>query len=73
MLRDIIDGDEVLEMHTVAGDDCYLLKVRTDSIASLNTLVGRLKEPPLSLSTRTTIVMQTHCEKVGGIDLGEAL
>ena len=73
MLRDIIEGDEVLEMHTVAGDDCYLLKVRTDSIASLNTLVGRLKEPPLSLSTRTTIVMQTHCEKVGGIVLGEAL
>lgn len=73
MLRDIIEGDEVLEMHTVAGDDCYLLKVRTDSIASLNMLVGRLKEPPLSLSTRTTIVMQTHCEKVGGIVLGEAL
>jgi Lrp/AsnC family leucine-responsive transcriptional regulator len=73
MLRDITEGDEVLEMHTVAGDDCYLLKVRTDSIASLNTLVGRLKEPPLSLSTRTTIVMQTHCEKVGGIVLGEAL
>jgi Lrp/AsnC family leucine-responsive transcriptional regulator len=73
MLRDIVDGDEVLEMHTVAGDDCFLIKVRTDSIASLNTLVGRLKEPPLSLSTRTTIVMQTHCEKVGGIVLGEAL
>jgi Lrp/AsnC family leucine-responsive transcriptional regulator len=73
MFRDIVDGDEVLEMHTVAGDDCYLLKVRTDSISSLNTLVARLKEPPLSLSTRTTIVMQTHCEKVGGIVLGEAL
>ena len=27
--------------------------------------------PPLSLATRTTIVMQTHCEKVGGITLGE--
>jgi Lrp/AsnC family leucine-responsive transcriptional regulator len=73
MLRDIVDSDEVLEMHTIAGDDCYLLKVRTSSIASLNTLVGKLKEPPLSLSTRTTIVMQTHCEKVGGIVLGEAL
>ena len=57
----------------MAGDDCYLIKVRTDSIASLNTLVGKLKEPPLSLSTRTTIVMQTHCEKVGGIILGDSL
>jgi Lrp/AsnC family leucine-responsive transcriptional regulator len=70
--RAIMADDEVLEAHTVAGDDCYLIKVRTDSIASLNTLVGKLKEPPLSLTTRTTIVMQTHCEKVGGIVLGEA-
>jgi Lrp/AsnC family transcriptional regulator, leucine-responsive regulatory protein len=60
-----------LEVHTVAGDDCYLLKVRTDSIGSLNALVAKLTTPPLSLATRTTIVMQTHCEKVGGIILGE--
>lgn len=73
MFRDIVASDEVLEAHTVAGDDCYLIKVRTDSIASLNTLVGKLKEPPLALNTRTTIVMQTHCEKVGGIVLGEDL
>jgi hypothetical protein len=45
--------------------------VRTDSIASLNALVSKLGAPPLSLHTRTTIVMQTHCEKVGGITLGE--
>ena len=64
-------SEEVLEAHTVAGDDCYLIKVRTDSIASLNALVSRLGAPPLSLDTRTTIVMQTHCEKVGGITLGE--
>lgn len=63
--------DEILEVHTVAGDDCYFIKVRTDSIASLNTLVARLTAAPLSLTTRTTIVMQTHCEKVGGITLGE--
>jgi Lrp/AsnC family leucine-responsive transcriptional regulator len=65
--------DEILEVHTVAGDDCYFIKVRTDSIASLNTLVSRLTAPPLSLMTRTTIVMQTHCEKVGGIVLGEEM
>jgi hypothetical protein len=47
------------------------MKVRADSIAGLNTLVRQLTTPPLSLSTRTTIVMQTHCEKIGGIDLGE--
>src|ERR1051325_614505 len=67
----LLRSDEVLEAHTVAGDDCYLIKVRTDSIASLNLLVTKLTAPPLSLSTKTTIVMRTHCEKVGGVTLGE--
>jgi Lrp/AsnC family leucine-responsive transcriptional regulator len=67
----ILKTDEVLEAHTVAGDDCYLIKVRTGSIASLNALVSRLTAPPLGLSTRTTIVMRTHCEKIGGVVLGE--
>jgi Lrp/AsnC family leucine-responsive transcriptional regulator len=70
-LRELMHADEVLEAHTVAGDDCYLMKVRTDSIKSLTSFVGRLNSPPLSLATRTTIVMQTHCEKVGGITLEE--
>ncbi len=67
----ILKSDEVVEAHTVAGDDCFFIKVRTDSIQSLNELVSRLTAPPLSLATRTTIVMQTHCEKIGGITLGE--
>lgn len=71
LFRELMAGDEILEVHTVAGDDCYLIKVRTDSIPSLNALVSRLTAAPLSLMTRTTIVMQTHCEKVGGIVLGE--
>lgn len=68
--EELMRAEEVLEAHTVAGDDCYLVKVRTGSIASLNSFVGKLTAPPLSLSTRTTIVMQTHCEKVGGITIG---
>jgi Lrp/AsnC family leucine-responsive transcriptional regulator len=69
--QQLLKVDEVLEAHTVAGDDCYFIKVRTDSIASLTSLVSKLTAPPLSLQTRTTIVMRTHCEKVGGIVLGE--
>ena len=68
--RELMSGEQILEVHTVAGDDCYLMKVRAESIGALNTLVQQLTTPPLSLATRTTIVMQTHCEKVGGIDLG---
>ncbi len=67
----LMKSDEVVEAHTVAGDDCFLIKVRTSSIASLNTLVSKLTAPPLSLSTRTTIVMKTHFEKIGGVTLGE--
>lgn len=67
--RAVMGQEEILEAHTVAGDDCFLIKVRTDSIQTLNAIVNRMTAPPLSLSTRTTIVMETHCEKVGGIAL----
>ncbi len=69
--NELMKSEEILEVHSVAGDDCYLIKVRTDSIPSLNALVSQLTTPPLSLSTRTTIVMETHCEKVGGITLNQ--
>lgn len=68
--REVMAREEVLEVHTVAGDDCFLLKVRTSSIGELNTLVQTLTVSPVLFSTRTTIVMETYCEKVGGIDLG---
>jgi len=67
--QELMQREEVLEVHTVAGEDCFLLKVRAESIAALNTLVQTLTSQH-GLSTRTTIVMETHCEKVGGIDLG---
>jgi Lrp/AsnC family leucine-responsive transcriptional regulator len=70
VFKEWMDSDEVLEAHSVAGEDCYFIKVRTASIPSLNELVSRLTVPPLSLSTRTTIVLETHCEKVGGVALG---
>ncbi len=68
--RELMKKEEILDVHTVAGDDCYLLKVRAESIGALNTLVQQLSGAPISLATRTTIVMETHCEKIGGIDLG---
>jgi Lrp/AsnC family leucine-responsive transcriptional regulator len=71
VFKEWMESEEVLEAHSVAGEDCYFIKVRTESIPSLNELVSRLTVPPLSLATRTTIVMETHCEKVGGVTLGE--
>lgn len=73
--RALLDRPEIVEAHTVAGDDCYLMKVRTDSIQTLNALVSSMTHEPLGFATKTTIVMESHCEKVGGITLrgGKAL
>ncbi|MDM7920714.1 MAG: Lrp/AsnC family transcriptional regulator [Pyrinomonadaceae bacterium] len=51
---------EVLEVHDVAGDDSYLLKVKTKDPEALGRLL-REKLKPIGnvLSTRTTIVLQT--------------
>lgn len=51
---------EVLEVHDVAGEDCYLLKVRTKDTEDLGRLLrdtfGNL---PNVQSTRTTVVLHT--------------
>jgi Lrp/AsnC family leucine-responsive transcriptional regulator len=51
---------EVLEVHHVAGDDCYLLKVRTRDAEHLGQLLReRIAGTPGVVSTRTTIVLET--------------
>lgn len=51
---------EILEVHHVAGEDCYLVKVRArdpEHLGSmLRTTIGRI---PGVRSTRTTIVLET--------------
>ncbi|MGE3277897.1 MAG: Lrp/AsnC family transcriptional regulator [Vicinamibacterales bacterium] len=49
---------EVLEVHHVAGDDCYLLKVRARDAEHLGELLRTSINPiPEVTSTRTTIVL----------------
>ena len=50
---------EVLELHHVAGDDCYLVKVRTKDPQSLIRLMREKFKMPHILSTKTTIVLET--------------
>lgn len=51
---------EVLEVHDIAGEDCYLLKVRAENTETLGKFFReKLKNLPEILSTRTTIVLQT--------------
>ena len=51
---------EVLELHHVAGDDCYLLKVRARDAEHIGHLLRhRFGRIPGVRSTRTTIVLET--------------
>lgn len=51
---------EVLELHHVAGDDCYLLKVRARDAEHLGQLLRTsISSMPAVISTRTTIVLET--------------
>lgn len=51
---------EVLELHHIAGEDCYLLKVRAQDPQSLIKLMrDKFSKIPNILSTKTTIVLET--------------
>jgi Lrp/AsnC family leucine-responsive transcriptional regulator len=51
---------DVLEVHHVAGDDCYLLKVRARDAEHLGQLLRQqIASTPGVISTRTTIVLET--------------
>ena len=55
---------EVQEVHHIAGEDCYLVKVRTyDSSALMNLMRSKFSKIPNKLSTRTTIVLETVKEQ----------
>jgi Lrp/AsnC family leucine-responsive transcriptional regulator len=49
----------VLECHIVSGEDTHLLKIRTDSAASLRDLLARLREFPGVARTVTSISLCT--------------
>ncbi len=55
---------EVQEVHDIAGDDGYLVKVRTQDSASLVDLIrNSFSQIPTIVSTRTTIVLDTMKEE----------
>ncbi len=55
---------EVQEVHDIAGDDGYLVKVRTaDSTALVELMRNSFAKIPGIISTRTTIVLETVKEE----------
>lgn len=56
---------EVLEVHHVAGEDCYLVKVRTSDTEALGRLLReRFRAIPAVRSTRSTVVLETVKESL---------
>jgi Lrp/AsnC family leucine-responsive transcriptional regulator len=58
----VVEFDEVEDCHSVAGDENYILKVRTRTTADLEDLLRRLREKA-GVQTRTTIVLSTPFER----------
>jgi len=55
---------EVQEVHHIAGEDCYLVKIRTADSASLMELMRtQFSKLQNIISTRTTIVLETVKEQ----------
>jgi DNA-binding Lrp family transcriptional regulator len=63
LARDVEGFPEIEEFHSVAGETCALLKVRTRSTAALQDLLDRLRSMENVERTNTTIVLQTRFER----------
>jgi Lrp/AsnC family transcriptional regulator, leucine-responsive regulatory protein len=57
----VLEFMEVEDCHSVAGDENYILKVRTRTTADLEEFLRRLREKA-GVQTRTTIVLSTAFE-----------
>jgi len=62
---------EVLEMHSVAGDETFILKFTTRSTGHLDDLLSRIKRIAGIARTRTTIVLSTPFERPGVVVVSE--
>ncbi|HYZ46087.1 MAG TPA: Lrp/AsnC family transcriptional regulator [Actinomycetota bacterium] len=59
----ICEEPDVLEFHRIAGEDCYLLKVRTETNRELERLLRRIRSIRGVARTRTTVVLSTELEQ----------
>ena len=57
------DYPEVEELHSVAGDTCMLLKVRTRDTHALEALLAQIYAVPGVKGTRSYIALSTYLER----------
>ena len=56
---------DILECHSVAGEECYLLKIRVATTNELEKLLERLRTYTLVAKSTSSIVMSTFKEGMG--------
>ncbi|MEV1243355.1 Lrp/AsnC family transcriptional regulator [Nonomuraea sp. NPDC050022] len=61
----------VLEVHEVAGEDCYLIKVRVGATVELADALDRIRAIPAISHTNSTVVLRTVFERPITIDAGQ--
>ena len=59
----ICDEPDVLEFHRIAGQDCYLIKIRSATNKDLEKLLRRIRSIRGVARSRTTIVLSTELER----------
>lgn len=56
---------DILECYTMAGEDCLFIKIVADTPMGIHERLKRIRSLGIQVSTRTTIVLQTHFVKPG--------
>lgn len=62
-IRSLAGDEQVLELHHVAGEDCFILKVCAASVEDLSGLLERVKDTREPVTSKTTLVLSTVFEK----------
>lgn len=65
LIRALEKEPDVLEAHTVAGEDCLFLKIAAADATGIGEKLRRIRSLGPQVTTRTTIVVQSHFEKPG--------
>lgn len=64
-IKALEEEPDILEAHTIAGEDALLLKIVADTPAGIAERLRRIRALGPMVTTRTTMVLETHWEKPG--------
>ncbi len=63
MVDELKGMTEIEELHSVAGEECLLAKVRTTDSESLSALLDRIRKVPGVRKTITSVVLTTYIDR----------